>query len=200
VSKVNIKSQIKESNQAARQEARYSTVAIFLHWLLGLSIFAMFAIGVYMSDLPFSPTRLKLYNYHKWAGITFLILSVLRLLWRLLNKPPVLPKAIEQAMPTWQTKIYHATHYALYALFFAVPLIGWAYSSAAGFPIVLFGVLPLPDFMSVDKEFAKQIKELHEISAFALLGLALLHIAAALKHQFIDKDGLVNRMLPSSSK
>jgi cytochrome b561 len=200
MSKVNIKSQIKESNQAKRQEARYSTAAIVLHWLLGLSIFAMFAIGVYMSDLPFSPTRLKLYNYHKWAGITFLILSVLRLMWRLVNKPPALPKAIEQAMPSWQTKIYHATHYALYALFFVVPLIGWAYSSAAGFPIVLFGVLPLPDFVSVDKEFAKQIKELHGASAFALIGLALLHIGAALKHHFIDKDGLVSRMLPSSSK
>ncbi len=160
----------------------------------------MFAIGVYMSDLPFSPLRLKLYNYHKWAGITFLILSVLRLVWRLVNKPPALPKAIEQAMPNWQTKVYHATHYALYALFFAVPLIGWAYSSAAGFPIVLFGVLPLPDFVAVDKEFAKQIKELHEISAFALMGLALLHIGAALKHHFIDKDGLVSRMLPGSGK
>jgi cytochrome b561 len=200
MSKVNIKNNLSNASQTGKDAARYSTVAIVLHWLLGLSIFAMFAIGVYMSDLPFSPTRLKLYNYHKWAGITFLILSVLRLLWRLLNKPPALPKAIEQAMPTWQTKVYHATHYALYTLFFAVPLIGWAYSSAAGFPIVLFGVLPLPDFMSVDKEFAKQIKELHEISAFALLGLALLHIGAALKHQLIDKDGLVNRMLPSSSK
>ena len=184
-------------NEAAK---RYTTVAIVLHWLLGLSIFAMFAIGIYMSDLPFSPLRLKLYNYHKWAGITFLILSVLRLLWRLVNKPPALPKAIAQAMPSWQTKIYHATHYALYALFFAVPLIGWAYSSAAGFPIVLFGVLPLPDFMAVDKEFAKQIKELHEISAFALVGLALLHMGAALKHHFIDKDGLISRMATSSSK
>ena len=184
-------------NEAAK---RYTTVAIVLHWLLGLSIFAMFAIGIYMSDLPFSSLRLKLYNYHKWAGITFLILSVLRLLWRLLNRPPALPKAIALAMPNWQTKIYHATHYALYALFFAVPLIGWAYSSAAGFPIVLFGVLPLPDFMAVDKEFAKQIKELHEISAFSLVGLALLHMGAALKHHFIDKDGLISRMATSSSK
>jgi cytochrome b561 len=200
VSKVNIKNNLSESAQNDAGSQRYSTVAIVLHWLLGISIFAMFAIGIYMSDLPFSPLRLKLYNYHKWAGITFLILSVLRLLWRLVNKPPALPKAIEQAMPNWQTKVYHATHYALYALFFAVPLIGWAYSSAAGFPIVLFGVLPLPDFMSVDKEFAKQIKELHEISAFALVGLAILHIGAALKHHFIDKDGLVGRMLPSSSK
>lgn len=200
MSKVNIKNN--QSNLASSYIAseRFSTVAIVLHWLLGISIFAMFAIGIYMSDLPFSPLRLKLYNYHKWAGITFLFLSVLRLVWRLVNKPPALPKAIEQAMPSWQTKVYHATHYALYALFFAVPLIGWAYSSAAGFPIVLFGVLPLPDFVAVDKEFAKQIKELHEISAFALVGLALLHIGAALKHHFIDKDGLVSRMLPSSSK
>jgi len=196
VSKPHAQTNLSESSQAAR----YSTVAIVLHWLLGISIFAMFAIGIYMSDLPFSPLRLKLYNYHKWAGVTFLILSVLRLVWRLLNKPPALPKAIEQAMPSWQTKVYHATHYALYALFFAVPLIGWAYSSAAGFPIVLFGVLPLPDFLAVDKEFAKQIKDLHEISAFALVGLAVLHIGAALKHHFIDKDGLVSRMLPSSSK
>lgn len=196
MSKPHAQTNLSESSQAAR----YSTVAIVLHWLLGISIFAMFAIGIYMSDLPFSPLRLKLYNYHKWAGVTFLILSVLRLVWRLLNKPPALPKAIEQAMPSWQTKVYHATHYALYALFFAVPLIGWAYSSAAGFPIVLFGVLPLPDFVAVDKEFAKQIKDLHEISAFALVGLAVLHIGAALKHHFIDKDGLVSRMLPSSSK
>jgi cytochrome b561 len=179
--------------------ARYSTIAIVLHWLLGLSFFAMFAIGAYMSDLPFSPLRLKLFNYHKWAGITFLILSVLRLLWRFTHRPPALPKAIEQAMPNWQTKIYHATHHVLYALFFVVPLIGWAYSSAAGFPIVLFGVLSLPDFMAVDKEFAKQIKELHGAAAFALMALVLLHIGAALKHHFIDKDGLIRRMLPGQN-
>ena len=200
MSEVIIKNHLPNAAQGSVAAVRYSAVAIVLHWLLGLSIFAMFAIGIYMSDLPFSPLRLKLYNYHKWAGITFLILSVLRLLWRLVNRPPALPKTIAQAMRSWQTKVYHATHYALYALFFAVPLIGWAYSSAAGFPIVLFGVLPLPDFMTVDKEFAKLIKELHEISAFALVGLALLHIGAALKHHFIDKDGLVSRMLPSSSK
>ena len=175
--------------------ARYSTVAIVFHWTLGLFVFGLFAVGTYMSDLPFSPARLKLFNYHKWAGITFLFLTVLRLVWRLTHRPPALPKSIEQAMPSWQTKVYHATHHALYLLFFAVPLIGWAYSSAAGFPIVLFGVIPLPDLLAVDKEFAKQIKELHEISAFALIGLALLHIGAALKHQFIDRDKLINRML-----
>ena len=171
--------------------ARYSTVAIILHWALGLAIFGIFAVGVYMADLPFSPALLKLINYHKWAGITFLFLTVLRLVWRLTHRPPALPKSIEQAMPSWQTKVYHATHYTLYALFFIVPLIGWAYSSAAGFPVI-----PLPDLLAVDKEFAKQIKELHALAAFALMGLALLHIGAALKHQFIDRDKLINRMLP----
>jgi cytochrome b561 len=79
-------------------------------------------------------------------------------------------------------------------MFFVVPLIGWAYTSAAGFPVVLFGVFPLPDLIGADKTLAALIKPWHQISAFALAGLVLLHIAAALKHQFIDRDGLLKRM------
>lgn len=176
--------------------SRYTPLAIALHWLLGLAILAMFAVGLYMANLPFSPLRLKLYNWHKWAGVTFLALSVLRLLWRATHRPPSLPHAITQAMPSWQTRTYHATHYLLYILFFAVPLVGWAYSSAAGFPIVWFGQIPLPDFVSPNKELADMIKPLHALSAFALVGLAGLHIAAALKHHWIDRDGLLSRMLP----
>jgi cytochrome b561 len=176
--------------------ARYSLTAIVLHWVLGLAILGMFGVGLYMTDLPFSPTRLKLYNWHKWAGITLLALAVVRLLWRVTHRPPALPSAIADAMPAWQRWAHHGTHHALYALFFVVPLIGWAYSSAAGFPIVVFGVLPLPDFVPVDKALAELIKPFHEISAFALVGLAGLHIAAAFKHQWIDKDGLISRMLP----
>jgi cytochrome b561 len=184
------------ANLAVLAPSHYSTVAIVLHWLLALVILCIFAVGVYMTDLPISPQRLKLYNYHKWAGICFLALTTFRLVWRLTHRPPALPASIELAMPNWQSKAYHATHFALYALFFAVPLIGWAYSSAAGFPVVLFGVLPLPDFMAVDKEFAKVIKEVHGIAAFSLIALAGLHIAAAIKHHFYDKDGLISRMLP----
>ena len=167
-----------------------------LHWLLALAILGMFAVGVYMADLPFSPLRLKLYNWHKWAGVTFLALTLLRLLWRMTHRPPALPHAIAQAMPSWQIRAYHATHHLLYLLFFAVPLIGWAYSSAAGFPIVWFSQIPLPDFVSPNKQLADMIKPLHEFSAFALVGLAGLHIAAALKHHWIDRDGLLARMLP----
>lgn len=175
---------------------RYSHTAIVLHWVLALAILGLFGVGLYMTDLPFSPARLKLYNWHKWAGVSILALSVLRLLWRLTHRPPALPDPIVEAMPAWQRWAHHGTHHALYALFFLVPLIGWAYSSAAGFSIVVFGVLPLPDFVPVDKALAELIKPWHEISAFALVGLALLHIAAALKHQWVDRDGLLGRMLP----
>jgi cytochrome b561 len=173
----------------ATPEPRYSSVAIALHWVLALAIIGSFSMGVYMSDLPNSPAKLKLINYHKWAGITILALSALRLLWRLTHRPPA-----DLPMPTWQARAAHFTHVALYALFFAVPLVGWAYSSAAGFPIVVFGVLPLPDFVSPDKALAGVLKATHGNLAFLMGVLVIGHIAGALKHQFIDRDGLLARM------
>src|SRR5512134_35845 len=128
---------------------RYTGVAIGFHWLLALMIIISFSVGWTMSDMSMSPTRLKLFNWHKWAGVTILVLSALRLLWRLGHRPPALPAAIERAMPAWQRAAHHGTHHALYLLFFAVPLTGWAYSSSAGYPIVWFGILPLPDFVPV---------------------------------------------------
>jgi cytochrome b561 len=175
----------------------YGGVAIALHWLLALAIVGSFSVGLYMSDLPFSPQRLKLFNWHKWAGITILALSAARLLWRLARRPPALPTATLAAMPAWQRHAHHATHALLYALFFAVPLSGWAYSSAAGFPIVWFGVLPLPDWVPVNKELADAVlKPLHQALAFTLAALVGLHVAATLKHQFVDRDGLFWRMWP----
>lgn len=173
---------------------RYHPVSVLLHWVLGLALIGLFAVGLYMTDLPFSPQRLKLYNWHKWAGVTLLALSAFRLIWRLTHRPPALPVAIESAMPGWQKLAHHATHHGMYLLFFAVPLLGWAYSSAAGFPIVLFGVLPLPDFVPVSEELAELIKPLHKLSAFAMMALVLLHVAGALKHQLVDRDGLIARM------
>jgi len=176
--------------------SRYTVPAMVLHWLLALAFLIMFALGVYMTDLPFSPWRLKLYNWHKWAGVCFLLLSALRLIWRVTHRPPALPTVITQGMPAWQTRAHHATHHLMYALFFAVPLLGWAYSSAAGFPIVLFGQIPLPDLLPADKALAELVKPLHEFSALGLMGLVALHVAAALKHQWVDRDGLLLRMLP----
>lgn len=177
------------SSKLSSAAARYTGTAIVLHWLLALLIVGTFALGVYMHDLPFSPTRLKYYSWHKWAGVTILLLSFLRLAWRLTHRPPA-----DVAMPGWQATAGHATHHLLYALFFIVPLVGWAYSSAAGFPIVWFGVLQLPDFVPVDKALAEAIKPWHERSAMLMAALVVLHVAGAVKHQFIDRDGLIDRM------
>jgi cytochrome b561 len=104
---------------------------------------------------------LRLYNWHKWAGVLILLLSVARLVTRLVKRPPELPAAIASAMPGWQTQAYHSTQGMLCALFFAVPLLGWAYSLAAGFPIVLLGLLPLPDLVDANKALAETIKPWH---------------------------------------
>jgi cytochrome b561 len=184
------------SPSAAAKPSGYTATAKLLHWVLALALGGIFCVGLYMTDLPFSPQRLKLYNWHKWAGITILALSVLRLLWRFTHRPPALPTHIARDMPAWQHWAHEGTHYALYALFFIVPLVGWAYSSAMGFPIMLFGTIPLPDLLAVDKELAEVIKPLHGLAAWALCGLVVMHVAAALKHQFIDRDGLIGRMLP----
>jgi cytochrome b561 len=171
---------------------RYHPVSIALHWLLALLILGSLALGPYMTDLPLSPRRLVLYNWHKWAGATILALSALRLLWRLTHRPPpALP------VPAWQRRTAQAVHAALYLLFFAVPLAGWAYSSAAGFPLVVFGVLPLPDFVVADRELAEALKPVHKGLAYALAAAVAVHVAAALKHHFVDRDGLLARMLPS---
>lgn len=175
--------------------------AIALHWLLALAIVGSLGLGFFMSDLPFTPLRLKLFNWHKWAGITILALSAARLLWRLGHRPPAWPAGVLAAMPGWQRHAQRATHGLLYALFFAVPLSGWAYSSAAGFSVVWFGVLPLPDWVAVDEPLADAVlKPLHHLLAFALAALVLLHVAATLKHQFIDRDGLFWRIWPRPTR
>ena len=181
---------------ASPEPARYSGVAIALHWVLALALLGMVGFGLYMADLPFSPARLKLYNWHKWAGVCVLVLSLARLLWRLMHRPPELPAAMQAAMPAWQKLAHHGTHAALYALFFAIPLLGWAYSSAAGFPIVVFGVLPLPDWVPVSPDLAEALKPLHKWAALTLTALVGLHVAAVVKHQLIDRDGLLWRMWP----
>ncbi len=172
-------------------KTRYDGVAMAFHWVLAIAIIGTFSVGWYMADLPFSMTRLKLFNWHKWAGVTILALSALRLLWRLAHRPPA-----DLPMPAWQKLGAHAVHWLLYAAFFAVPLSGWAYSSAAGFPIVWFGVLPLPDLVGKDKALAETLKEVHGFFAYGLGLLVLAHLGAVVKHVVLDKDGLLRRMLP----
>jgi len=170
----------------------YTGVARSLHWLVGLGMIATFGVGVYMSDLPFSPSKLQIYSWHKWAGVTLFLLSVIRLAWRLTHQPPAAP----EGMPAWQHAAAEWTHRILYALMFAIPLSGWLMSSAKGFQTVYFGLIPLPDLVSKNASLAEALGNAHGALNLAMIALVALHAAAALKHHLIDRDDVLVRMLP----
>jgi len=171
---------------------RYNNTAIALHWLIALLIFVAFPLGWYMSDLQLSPTKLQLFSYHKWIGITVLVLALMRVIWRFTHTPPALPDSISKL----QQMGSHVVHGILYLLLFAVPISGWLMSSAKGFKTVLFGVLPLPDLLDKDKALGHLLEVVHQSLNYILLLLVVLHVAALIKHRFIDHDDVLTRMLP----
>ena len=167
----------------------FTRTAISLHWLIAGLVVCSFTLGWVMTDLAISPLKVKMFNWHKWVGITILGLTAIRTIWRLTHPaPPSLP------MPAWQKLSAYATHGVLYVLMFALPLSGWAYSNATGYPVVYLGLLPLPDLVEKSKELAERLLGLHEVLGWCLLGLLLLHVAAALKHHFVDRDAMLKRM------
>ncbi|MHB1371030.1 cytochrome b [Thiobacillus sp.] len=169
---------------------RYSAPAVMLHWLLALLIFAGFPLGLYMVDLPLSPDKLKLYSYHKWIGVTVLVLVAIRLAWRATHTPPPLPAGTA----VWERRAGAIVHGLLYLLMIASPLSGWLMSSAKGFQTVWFGVLPLPDLLEKDRELGDLLAGVHKTLNFTLLALVILHVAAAFKHHFIERRPFLQRM------
>lgn len=172
---------------------RYTGVAIGLHWLIGLMILGSFGVGLYMVDLSLSPTKLRLYSWHKWAGVTIFTLVLIRCLWRITHAVPALPAE----MPKWQRLAAEASHYLLYALMIAIPLSGWLMSSAKGFQTVYFGVLPIPDLLVKNEALGETLALVHKFLNFTMIAIVIVHVAAALKHHFIDKDDILRRMLPA---
>lgn len=170
----------------------YTRTAIALHWLVALLIFTTFPLGVYMHELALSPFKLKLVSYHKWIGVTIFLLTVVRLAWRTTHTPPPLLETI----PLWQQRAAQCLHLLLYMLLLVTPISGWLMSSAKGVPVVYLGLVPLPDLVNKDKALGDLLEEVHESLNFGLLMLVGMHIAAALKHHFIDHDATLRRMLP----
>ena len=171
---------------------RYSSTAIVLHWLIGLALLGMVALGFYMTGMKLSPLKLQVFSWHKWAGISILALVLVRMAWRVVSPPPALPGH----MSPLAKLVAHLGHLALYVLMLGIPLTGWLMSSAKGFQTVWFGVLPLPDLIGKNLELGRMLSGAHLALNVALLVLVVGHVVAALVHQFVRKDGTLYRMVP----
>ncbi len=171
----------------------YGVVAKTFHWLMAILIIALLIVGLIMADMENSPDKFKLIGLHKEIGITVLFLATLRLGWKVLDVSPLLPSSIGK-MAQLGAK---AAHLGLYVFMFAMPITGWLMSSAAGFPVSMFGFFIMPNLVAPDKKFAHDMNELHETLAWILIVLIVLHVIAALLHHFYYKDNILRRMLPN---
>jgi len=176
----------------------YSRVAIILHWIIALLIISLLVFGTLMTN-PETPNRFVLYQWHKTGGIMVLLLSVLRLIWRLTHKAPPLP----EGMKPWERLAAKGSHTGFYVLMIGMPLLGWAMVSASllGIPTKLFGSLPWPHIpflanLEIKEPIAKKLTQAHHLGGKLMIGLIVLHIGAALKHHFVNKDNVLARMLP----
>lgn len=176
-------------------DSRYSSPAIALHWLIALVLFGMVGLGFFMTDMKMSPTKLQVYSWHKWLGVSVFFLVVVRLGWRIVRRPPPLPEGTSALMKL----LVHGGHMMLYVVMLGVPLTGWLMSSAKGFQTVWFGVLPLPDLLGRDLALGGQLSQAHFALNVLMIVLVIGHVLAALAHQFIRKDGTLYRMLPLAS-
>lgn len=170
---------------------RYGWGLIALHWLTLALIAAAVGVAWALDDMPLSPLKLKLIAWHKWLGLGVLALLPLRLIVRRRQRFDA-----ARGLTPLERRLSLAVHGALYGLMLVVPLLGWLGSSAAGFSVVWFGVLPLPDLIGKDKALSEVLFELHEAAVAGLLGLVALHAAAALMHHFARKDAVLARMAP----
>ncbi len=170
---------------------RYSRVAILLHWLLALTLAFQIALGFAM---PRDASGFAAYQLHKSVGILILVLTVVRIIWRLKNRPPL---ALEKGFTGSLAK---AVHFGFYAVLILAPLTGWALVSTAEIrvPTVLFGVVPLPH-LPLPVGISEPAEEVHEWLSWIALGLFALHIAGAIRHHFLIRDNLLQRMAPAGS-
>jgi cytochrome b561 len=173
-------------------ESEYGAVAQAFHWAVVIGILLQFAWAWRIDQTDSIRQQFALVNEHKSIGMTVLLLAALRLGWRLFSRPPPFPGA----MRGWERRAASVAHVLLYGLIFAMPLSGWAYSSAAGYGAEFWGLLDIPDFVPQGEQLESVLGTVHQVLAVSLLTLAALHAAAALRHHFVLHDNILRRMLP----
>ena len=172
---------------------RWGAVTKALHWIIALAVIGLLCVGLWMIDLPMSADKVRVYALHKSVGVTVLALALIRIAWRLGEKTrPGLPFG----MPQWERAAAWSSHLLLYVGLLLMPLSGWLFNSAANFPLQWFGWLTIPGLTGPDPEIKVLARAIHHWTAYALIALLSLHVLAALKHHFVDRDETLRRMLP----
>lgn len=173
-------------------QTAYGRVTKFIHnGLVAVWVIVELILGVVLKYLPSGNLKGQLFTFHKSVGIVISLVALIFLLWRLANRKP----AWSVEMPLWERLLARVTHSLLYLIIIVMPFTGWGMSTAAGFVPDFFWLFPLPlPWIPLSKPLAKLFSELHYIFAWVLAGLIALHIIAALKHHFIDKDNILKRM------
>jgi len=171
----------------------YDPVAITLHWLIAFALIGQIALGLWMIEIPKLPAGVRAYwfNMHKSIGMTIGLLVLMRVLWRLTHTPPALPSTMAQ----WQARAAKVSHWLLYACMIIMPLAGYLGSVFSGYPIRYFGAT-LPGWGWKDEALKEFFSTVHLVTAVSFISLIALHVLAALKHAFVDRDGVLQRMLP----
>ena len=174
-------------------DTTWGTPAKLFHWLVAGLVLTEFALGWIATSWRLSPAKLNLFVWHKSTGMLVLALVLLRLLWRIVNPIPLLPSDI----PLWERAVARTSHTLLYTLMIAMPLVGWIINSAANIPFSVFWLIQLPSVIAPDKHIAELAALVHRSLFFILAALLVLHVTAALRHHFIKKNNLLDRMLPT---
>jgi cytochrome b561 len=169
----------------------WGAVSKSLHWLIVLLIINQWAIAQYAEGLSLA-AKGPVLNLHKSFGMTILALAIIRLVWRLSNPVP----SLEGLTRSWERVLATISHVLLYGLLFAMPISGWLMSSARNFPVSWFGRFQFPDLVAPSQALYRQMNDLHETLFAALVVVAMLHVAGALKHHVIDRNEVLRRMLP----
>ena len=172
--------------------ARYTTTAIVLHWVIAAAVIGQISLGWWMQEIPKVPVgpRVNAFNLHKSIGLTVLMLMAVRVAWRATHQPPSLAQ-----MPMWQAKAARINHWVLYACLFIQPLTGYLGSAVSGYPVLYFGLV-LPAWTPKSIFLKDLLSVVHLVDSCILVAAIAIHIAAALKHQFVDRDHLLRRMWP----
>lgn len=175
---------------------RWGLVSILLHWTIAaLILFVQIPAGLTMTRVDPGPVQNFFYDVHKMTGLTVFALAVVRLSWRWTNPVPELPADL----PRWQAITARTTHALLYLLIFVMPISGFVYTAAGGFPVPLFYLYDLAELVPENKPLAEVAKAVHLTIIWVLLAVIGLHVAGALQHHLVRRDGILRRMLSSTA-